>query len=49
MRWQEQVAMAEADRDGALFIAALAVGLMDDDQRRRLRDRLVCWRLEEGL
>jgi len=47
--WQQQVAMAEADRDGALFIAAMAVNLMDDDQKRRLRDQLVCLRLEGEL
>ena len=47
--WQQQVASAEATRDGALRIAALAVSLMTDDQRRKLRDSLVCMHLEEGL
>ena len=47
--WQQQVAMAEADRDGAFRIAALAVSLMTDDQKRNLRDCLVCLQLEEEL
>ncbi len=47
--WQQQVASAEATRDGALRIAALAVSLMTDDQKIKLRDSLVCMYLEEGL
>lgn len=47
--WQQQVARAEATRDGALCIAALAVSLMTDDQKIKLRDSLVCMYLEEGL
>jgi hypothetical protein len=47
--WQQQVARAEADRDGAFFIAAMAVRLLTDDQKRALRDQLVCLRLEEEL
>ena len=47
--WQQQVASAEATRDGALRIAALAVSLMTDDQKMKLRDSLVCLQLEEGL
>jgi hypothetical protein len=43
------LARAEADRAGALRIAAVAIGLMTDDQLVKLRDRLVCLQLEEGL
>ena len=47
--WQQQVARAESDRDGAFFVAALALSLLNDDQKRKLRDQLVCLRLEEEL
>jgi hypothetical protein len=48
MTRSQRVARAEADRDGALRIAAEAVRMLTDDQRQRLRDRLVCTQLEEG-
>ena len=47
--WEQQVAMAEATRDGALRIAAEAMRLMTDAQLVQLRDRLVCQQFEEGL
>lgn len=43
----QRAAEAEALADGALFIAAQAVSLLTDDQKLRLRDRLVCLQLEE--
>lgn len=40
---------AEAERDGARRITAEALKIMTDDQRQRLRDRLVCLQMEEEL
>ena len=49
MLWEQRVAKAEAARDGATFIAALALSLLTDDQLLQLRDRLVCLRFEEEI
>lgn len=45
--WRERAERAEKQRDGALRIAALALTFLTDDQKQKLRDFLVCQRLEQ--
>jgi len=44
---EQQIASARAEAAGARLITREALRLMTDDQKKRLRDRLVCLDLEE--